>query len=374
MTSFCTRVCASLWAVVGVVQLCFCVADHKPDMTLVEQRAFHFGIMALQQWSASMDSEYVHGKSSRAQNMQGSVAHVAEGQTMNISQHSPAAEDLVSLLSSSLQQAIHDEEELVHENSALEQEIRQWVATNKQDVKRKAVRIFTSEHVDKPSGLTLFSRVKTVSTRAMSTIRNAVASMSAKTQACWVGMLQQLMLVRFTSIGLVVTLVLAAWFLRREGVGLKFSGWYDKMGAIRQIFGGTKAPCKVEVAEIHIGGLPSGGRRLTISVGSSRRETEALNDQESAFLRFSETFVFSVCESDSRCIFSVIDTNLNTEMASMEMKGSELIALARRPQDYHRTELSLRKELAKAMGKANRTKPYLAMRVRNVTHITTSDA
>lgn len=121
-------------------------------------------------------------------------------------------------------------------------------------------------------------------------------------------------------------------------------------------------PCKVEVAEIHVGNLLAGKDFCIVlrdGQGSEHR-TQSVQQSDGSFLKFGEIFTLDVRKSDQPVTLSVIDAN--GECARLEIPARNLVSLAqRRHERYFRSDLSTPRPQPG-------NPPYAAMRFRDVTH------
>jgi len=125
------------------------------------------------------------------------------------------------------------------------------------------------------------------------------------------------------------------------------------------------AQYKVEVSEIHLGSLFAGSTnvRVNFRMGNGvERRTQVLKSAGGTFLRFDDVLELSLCGSDKPCTICITDGR--GDLAHVALASSHLLRLATRPhQEYFRTELTASRELGDLAGR----RPYVAMRMRNVT-------
>jgi len=121
---------------------------------------------------------------------------------------------------------------------------------------------------------------------------------------------------------------------------------------------------KVEVSEIHLGSLFAGSTdiRVHFRMGNGvERPTKMLRNAGSTFVRFDDNLELSLCGSDPPCTICVADSA--GDVAHVEISATQFLRLATRPhQEYFRTELIP----ARDMGELSGRRPYVAMRLRNI--------
>lgn len=294
----------------------------------------------------------------------------------------PFAEiDLVDMLETSLSQALKDEDRLKAVNQQLQQEVEEWRAGTRNQIQAPVephisqlyvtgTNVHKATKAGNPGWLMwAWTWSRNAAFQVGSMFGSAGARASTQVQSVWEWILRELMFTQLANAVFLFALLSSVWYIGRMRI-LKFFTCGGKIRALEPVFRFvTRMPYNVEIAEVHIGGLPAGGaRRLVVHVGSNEGRTSAVEDIEGAFVRFPETFNFAIQTSDERCVFSIIDDATNAETAHVELPAVEIINLAQRAQDYHRTNLTLGKDAAKAIRKTTRAaKPYIAMRVRDVT-------
>lgn len=133
----------------------------------------------------------------------------------------------------------------------------------------------------------------------------------------------------------------------------------------------------VEISEIQLGHLPtSGDVFVSIDIGTNPLfNTRTINQSDGVFLRFRETFKVNVRKTDSPCVFKVIDQDvlMHDQIAHLEINAWEFVNLARQGSSdgksgYYRFDLQNRHNRAKQQKSTVGVRPYIAMRLRQVTY------
>jgi hypothetical protein len=278
-----------------------------------------------------------------------------------------------------LAQAEAEEARLQSENAQLRQQLAQWKETGAHIAEREAkvVEILNkpsrqgeraifeqalasaqTKDASPPGGAALFQQVSTLGSHVQSV--TDVVKHSSYTR--WI---------------LPVILVVIAWiiaYLWKHGFASKGqntgqNSWREKMA---QALMGKNimrkmgwAEYKVEVSEVHLGSFFAGSYDVRVTFrmpNGSERRTKVLKNSGGAFLRFDDVLELSLSNNDSPCSVCVGDRQGN--VAQVELPGSEFIRLVHRPhQEYFRTEL----KPCRAMGETGARRPYIAMRLRDIT-------
>lgn len=166
---------------------------------------------------------------------------------------------------------------------------------------------------------------------------------------------------------MIVILLVMVLARHKDSSGSSFA--WSKLQALGLLFRRVAMDAhSVEIAEIYVAGISTTGAvRLTIQAGLTGTETKKIEDVEGFFVRFPGTFTFSLRKSDTPCHFSVL-ADENYVIAHAEIPANELVELAQGTREYHQAALILNREIAGMHIGVQTHKPYVAMRIRDVTY------
>lgn len=138
----------------------------------------------------------------------------------------------------------------------------------------------------------------------------------------------------------------------------------------------------VEISEIQLGHLLVGGDvYVQIDIGTNPLlNTRTINKSDGVFLRFNSIFKVNVRKTENPCVFKVFDQDvlLHDQIAQLEINAWEFVNLARKGSadansGYFRFDLQHRErrlksgKLGKSFTNPDGVRPYIAMRLREVT-------
>lgn len=133
----------------------------------------------------------------------------------------------------------------------------------------------------------------------------------------------------------------------------------------------------VEISEIQLGHLPSSGDVFVVIDISTNplMNTRTINQSDGVFMRFKELFKVNVRKTDGPCVFKIMDQDIlvHDQIAQVELNAWEFCNLAKQgsktgKSGYYRFDLQHGEKRTKhAKGKHDGMRPYIAMRLREVT-------